>query len=195
MARDAGFRSQGVRRRRRSRDAGADGTPSGPRRVDAPADGGLAGALAVGLRGRRAWGADFAIVFPVFPDSRAFPVGLPRPAAGARRPVVGVARAGFSLTTGSLGAGRHRMSSLPMCCTGAASSLAQICPSIASRSPRISLNARTLISSCARRLTSISRRTEGVRPCWPIATTGCRWCALARSARRSREVRVSMGEV
>ena len=160
---------QGVRRRLRSRDTGAEGIPGGPpRRFDAvPAEGGRAGARAVGLLGRRACGVDFAIVLPALPVSRPLPALRPCFEAGSPR-------AGFSFAAGSSGAGRQRMSSFPMCCTGAAPSLAQICPSIASRSPRMSLNARTLINSCARRLTSISRMTDGVRPCWPIATTGCR---------------------
>ena len=88
------------------------------------------------------------------------------------------------------GAGRQSVRTLPRCCTGAASSSAQIRASSASRSSRSSLNTRILMSSCASSVTSISCSTAGVRPCWPIATTGCSGCALARSARRSAGVRV-----
>ena len=65
------------------------------------------------------------------------------------------------------------------------------CARASHRGPRAaSLNTRILMSSCAIRLTSISCSTEGVRPCWPMLTTACRWCAFARSARRSADDRV-----
>lgn len=118
----------------------------------------------------------------------------------SRRRVAGAAglfrlREGFGDRAGAAdggGAGRHTTSSLPMCCTGAARSSAQMRASSPSRAPWSALNTRTLMSSCASRLTSISCSTLAVRPCWPTRTTGCSRCALARSARRSAGVSESM---
>ena len=59
------------------------------------------------------------------------------------------------------GAGRQTMRSLPRCWTAAAPSSSQMRVSIASRSARASLHTRTLINSCAFRLTSISCSTAG----------------------------------
>ena len=104
--------------------------------------------------------------------ARALPVGVAggAPAVRRRRGKPGVCRAGSrpdcnaSSAFGS-GRARHSTSSLPICWTGAQSSACAMRPSIDSRCRRSSLKTRTLINSCAVSATSISCRTESVKPC------------------------------
>ena len=97
-----------------------------------------------------------------------------------------------SAATRSSGRARQTTSSLPMCWTGAASSSAQIRASAVSRVARSPSAQRTLMSSWAVRQVSISFSTAGVRPWWPMITTGSSAWARARSARRSEGVGVFM---
>ena len=114
-ARPGGHGPRPPRRRRRPPASG------GASRVRAPGAGGRAGVRAVGSRGRRASGLDFAPLRGA--------AGSPRGgsgAGGACAPPRAVALAFRFLRArrrgGAAGAGRHTTSSLPMCCTGAASS-------------------------------------------------------------------------
>jgi len=71
-----------------------------------------------------------------------------------------------------------------MCCTGAASSAAQMRARQDSRCSRSALATRTLINSWLFRPASISRSTASVNPLSPIVTTGCRRWAWDLSALR-----------
>ena len=188
-------RFQGARRRRLPPVAGwLRIRPEWPR-------GGRAGVRALGSRGRRDCGVDLAAAIGT----------MEAPRGGARRRRwrscdrgcrLRLADSSFVFGRGPArspsaagGAGRHTTKSLPMCWTGAASSSAQIRESTASRASRSSLNTRTLMSSCASRLTSISCSTPAVSPCWPTLTTGRNRCALERRSRRSAGVRESIARV
>lgn len=102
----------------------------------------------------------------------------------AARRSFGFVAARSARVTGLSSGGRQRISTLPRCWTGAASSSSAIRASIVSRCARSSENTRTLMSPCARSATSISCITCGVRPGCPTLTTGRRACACARSSRR-----------
>ena len=78
-----------------------------------------------------------------------------------------------SFSAFSFGAGgRQSTSSLPMCWIGAAPKASLSSPSRASRAARSSEKTRILTRPWASSAASISRRTAGVAPSWPIATTG-----------------------
>ncbi len=119
------------------------------------------------------------------PHSRPRDAPRARGASSARRRaglvVDGLFESAAAAEAASSGCGRQTISSLPRCWTGAASSSAQMRASAASRAARSPSAQRTLMSSWALRLESISFSTAGVSA----------W-ARARSWRRSEGVGVFM---
>jgi len=92
---------------------------------------------------------------------------------------------------GAGGAGRQITSSLPIICTDAQPSALHSSFMIRARTSRSSPRTLILINSCEFNARSASATTASVRPESPIMTTGSRWCASARSARRCAEVMTS----
>lgn len=91
--------------------------------------------------------------------------------------------------------GRQTTSSLPMIWTGAQPSALHRASIIGRRASRSSPRILILINWCASSARSASAMTASLRPESPIITTGSRWCASARSARRAVEFSGGRGRV
>jgi len=140
-------------------------------------------------------GLPFVPARPALPVAGTFAPGA-RGAPSVRRRddlvVDGLFESAAAAAAASSGRGRQTIRSLPRCWTGAASSSAQMRASAASRASRSPSAQRTLMSSWAVSDESISFSTAGVRPWWPMITTGSSVWARARSWRRSEGVGVFM---